>query len=242
MSDFDFDWAREQRTGLPETVLCLSKSAAQIEHITALAHDIGRRLLLTRLDSDRFEQLSDAAKSRLDYDAQSKTAILGAKIDAGDFIQGVGIVTAGTSDLSVGKEAQRTLAFAGFSGPIIADVGVAGIARLLRRIDEIRTFRVIIAMAGMEGALFSVLAGLVDAPVIAVPTSVGYGVAEGGRVALHAALASCAPGVLVVNIDNGFGAAQAAIKIVRQMLPARDDGQTLAAAETSPAHCMQTIG
>ena len=98
---------------------------------------------------------------------------------------------------------------------MIADVGVAGLWRLIDRRDELTRFRIVIAVAGMEGALFSVVAGLVPAPVIAVPTSVGYGVAEGGIAALHAALASCAPGVTVVNIDNGFGAATAAMKMLR---------------------------
>ncbi|MDR1710252.1 MAG: nickel pincer cofactor biosynthesis protein LarB [Propionibacteriaceae bacterium] len=126
----------------------------------------------------------------------------------------VGIVTAGTSDLAVAAEARRTLEFCGYPARIIADVGVAGLWRLTSRIAEIRRFRVVIAVAGFEGALFSVLAGLIRAPLIACPTSVGYGVASGGRVALDAALASCAPGVAVVNIDNGFGAAALAIKIL----------------------------
>jgi NCAIR mutase (PurE)-related protein len=102
-------------------------------------------------------------------------------------------------------------------------VGVAGLWRLMERIDEIRRHRVVIAVAGMEGALFSVLAGLVPCAVIAVPTSVGYGVAEGGRTALHAALASCASGLAVVNIDNGFGAAHAALRILGEAPPAAID-------------------
>ena len=130
---------------------------------------------------------------------------------------GIGIVAAGTSDLPIAAEAARTLAFLGFDAPVIADVGVAGLWRLMRRLDEIRAHRVVIAVAGMEGALFSVLAGLIDAPVIAVPASVGYGVSAGGMAALHSALASCAPGVLTVNIDNGFGAAVAAVKMVNKI-------------------------
>jgi hypothetical protein len=127
------------------------------------------------------------------------------------------VVCAGTSDLPVAREAARTLHFAGYDAPVIADVGVAGLWRLMQRIDEIRSFEVVIAVAGMEGALFSVLAGLVDAPVIAVPTSVGYGVAHGGHAALHSALASCATGIVAVNIDNGFGAAGAALRLLRRM-------------------------
>ena len=115
------------------------------------------------------------------------------------------------------REAVRALAFAGYQAPLIADVGVAGLWRLMQRIDEIRSHRVVIAVAGMEGALFSVLAGLVAAPLIATPTSVGYGVAAGGRAALNSALASCAAGLTCVNIDNGFGAACAALRILRSM-------------------------
>jgi NCAIR mutase (PurE)-related protein len=143
--------------------------------------------------------------------------VLGGSVEASR--TGAGIVTAGTSDLAVAREAARALAFNGFEAPIIADVGVAGLWRLTRRLEEIRRWKVVIGVAGMEGALFSVVGGLVSAPVIAVPTSVGYGVAHGGTTALHAALAGCAPGVVVVNIDNGFGAAAAAIKILNALRP-----------------------
>ncbi len=124
-------------------------------------------------------------------------------------------ITAGTADLTAAREATRTLAFHGYDDPLIADIGVAGLWRLQEQLGRLREARVLVVAAGMEGALFSVVAGLVTAPVIALPTAVGYGVAVGGTVALHAALSSCAPGVLVVNIDNGFGAATAAIKILR---------------------------
>jgi pyridinium-3,5-biscarboxylic acid mononucleotide synthase len=135
----------------------------------------------------------------------------------------VAIVCGGTSDLPVAGEARRTLAFAGETTTLISDVGVAGLWRLMERLDEIRRHRVVIAVAGMEGALFSVLAGLVPCAVIAVPTSVGYGVATGGATALHAALASCASGLAVVNIDNGFGAAHAALRILGETSPAGGD-------------------
>ena len=208
--EFQFDHEREQRTGVPEAVFCTHKSTAQIDAILAAARAEGRRLLLTRLDAERHAALKAAAD--LDYDPLSGTAILGAQ--SPPTRDGIGIVAAGTSDLPVAREAARTLAFNGWQAPVIADVGVAGLWRLTSRLEEIRRWKVVIAVAGMEGALFSVIAGLVTAPVIAVPTSVGYGVAEGGMTALHAALASCAPGVVVVNIDNGFGAATAAIKML----------------------------
>ena len=121
---------------------------------------------------------------------------------------------AGTSDASVASEAARTLTFSGVKCQTIVDVGVAGLWRLEARLDEIRQADIVIAVAGMDAALVSVLGGLVAAPVIAVPTSVGYGVAAGGSAALHSSLASCAQGVTVVNIDNGFGAACAAVRML----------------------------
>lgn len=212
MNEFLIDWDRERRTGIAEAVLCDGKSTAQIGAILQAAGD--RALLLTRLDEARFAALPDALRRRLDHDPLSRTAFFGAV--PAPARRGPVVVCAGTSDLPVAQEAARTLHFHGYSAPVIADVGVAGLWRLLQRIDEIRTFDVVIAVAGMEGALFSVLAGLVDAPVIAVPTSIGYGVAMGGRAALHAALASCSTGVVAVNIDNGFGAAGAALRLLRR--------------------------
>ena len=213
-SSFEVDWDRETRTGVSEALLCAHKSPAQIEAIVAAAQALGRRLLLTRLTAEGFAALGAGTRALLDYEVESGTAVLGARLAAGP-IPGIGIVAAGTSDIPVAMEAARSLAFHGYDAPIIADVGVAGLWRLMRRIEEIRQFDVVIATAGMEGALFSVLAGLLAAPVVAVPTSVGYGVSSGGSSALHAALASCAPGLVVVNIDNGFGAASAAIKMLR---------------------------
>ena len=210
--DFTIDWERFERTGVPEAVMCAHKSAAQIAAIAAEALAGGKRILFTRLDDALHSSLDSATRKALRHDPLSRTAVLGEEIKLQD--SGIGIVCAGTSDLPVAREAQSALAFSGARAGLIADVGVAGLWRLTSRLDEIRAFKVVIAVAGMEGALFSVLAGLVSAPVIAVPTSVGYGVAQGGHVALNSALASCAPGIVVVNIDNGFGAAAAALKIL----------------------------
>jgi hypothetical protein len=218
--DVRMDWDRQTRTGVAEAVLCAHKSTAQIESSVAAARAKGRRLLLTRLDATAFAALAPDIRAALDHDAVSRTAVFGGAVPL--VASGVGIVAAGTSDMPVAEEARRTLAFAGHKAPVIADVGVAGLWRLTDQLDELRRFRIIIAMAGMEGALFSVLGGLVAAPLIAVPTSVGFGVAVGGTVALHAALASCAPGVTVVNIDNGFGAATAAIKMLALGRAAKD--------------------
>jgi pyridinium-3,5-biscarboxylic acid mononucleotide synthase len=212
VSDFVLDWEREKRTGVAEAVLCEGKSVAQIDAILGEAGE--RRLLLTRLDEQKHAGLAASVRAGLDFDPLSRTAFHGAPRTPA--LEGAGIVCAGTSDLPVAREAARTLQFAGFAAPLVADVGVAGLWRLMKRLDEIRTFKVVIAVAGMEGALFSVIAGLVEAPVIAVPTSVGYGVAQGGHVALNSALATCATGVVAVNIDNGYGGACAAIRILKR--------------------------
>lgn len=213
MTDFRIDWQRSQRTGLSEAVLCEPKSAAQVGAIVAHAIELDERLLLTRLGERKFGRLAATARDALDYDPVSRTAILGG-VPAARAAGRIAIVSGGTSDAAVAREAARTLAFEAEAATLVHDVGVAGLWRLMERIDEIRRHRIVIAVAGMEGALFSVLAGLVRGPVLAVPTSVGYGVGAGGRTALSAALASCASGIVVVNIDNGFGAAHAAIRML----------------------------
>ena len=213
MDEFRLDWERLARCGTSEAVLCEPKSTAQIEAIVAHAKVLERRLLLTRLGPRKHARLADSTRTALDYDEGSRTAILGkppATIREGR----VAIVCGGTSDMCVAGEALRTLAFEGEAATLLADVGVAGLWRLMERLGEIRRHRVVIAVAGMEGALFSVLGGLVPCAIVAVPTSIGYGVSKGGRTALNAALASCASGLAVVNIDNGFGAAHAALRIL----------------------------
>jgi len=206
------DWNRTARTGLPEAVYSDGKSRDQIVDILRQAQAATRPVLLTLLAAERVAELPAELRAQLDYDPLSRTAFFGAV--PAPKPSGIMIVAAGLSDMPVVREAARTLAFCGFDCEIIADVGVAGLWRLLDRIEEIRLARAIIAVAGMEGALFSVIAGLVAAPIVAVPTSVGRGVGRGGQVALHSALASCAPGLVCVNIDNGFGAAQATMRII----------------------------
>jgi NCAIR mutase (PurE)-related protein len=215
--EFEIDWVREERTGVAEAVLCAPKSDEQVRGILRQAQEARHRLFLTRLGPERFGRLPADLRALLDYDPVSRTAMLGGPAPTDPTLAGparVALVAAGSSDLPVLREAERTLAFHGRAARTVVDVGVAGLHRLLRRIDELRGFDVILAFAGMEGALFTVLGGLVDVPVIAVPTSVGMGVGQGGRVALQSALSSCAPGITVVNIDNGFGAACAAVKLL----------------------------
>ncbi len=228
MADVTFDWQRRDRIGLAEAVLCAGKSAVQIGETIALAQARRAALLLTRLMPELLAQLAPAELAALDYDPRSRTAILGtAPPPAGE--PRVAVVTAGTSDLPVAREAIRTLAFYGVGAREIADVGVAGLWRILQHEEELRRYPVVIVVAGMEGALFSVVAGLVGGVVIAVPTSTGYGAARAGETALHAALASCAPGLVAVNIDNGFGAANAALRVLAS------DARIAGAAASAPA-------
>lgn len=206
------DHDRPDRIGMPEAVLSSAKSDAQLVAIVAELHGLARPTLLTRFSKERLELLADDVLGDIDHDDVSDTAILHGCLP--DRPGTVAVVAAGTSDQRVAREAARTLSFSGVSASEYVDIGVAGLWRLEARIDEIRAADVVIVVAGMDAALVSVVGGLVGAPVIAAPTSVGYGVAEGGNTALSSALASCAQGVTVVNIDNGFGAACAAIRIL----------------------------
>jgi NCAIR mutase (PurE)-related protein len=207
------DHEREQRIGFDEAIYAAGKSVQQIEAIAAHAISARQRRLFTRLDAFKFEALDARTRAALDFDPVSRTAILGEPANDREGTR-VAIVSGGSSDLAVSREAARTLEYYGRSSVFVSDVGVAGIWRLLARIEEIKPMRVVIAVAGMEGALPSVVAGLVPGVVIALPTSVGYGVSEGGKAALQSALASCAPGLLTVNIDNGYGAACAALRVL----------------------------
>ena len=208
------DVGREDRIGLEEAIYCAGKSAAQVDGVLASAAERGvAALLLTRLEAEKFAALSPCHRERLDYEPVSRTAIFGVAREIAAKGR-VAVVCAGTSDVPVAREALRTLAYHGEEGTLVADVGVAGLWRLTRRLDDLRRHPILIVAAGMDAALPSVLGGLVGGALIAVPTSVGYGVAEGGHTALHAILASCAPGLSVVNIDNGYGAACAALRIL----------------------------
>jgi pyridinium-3,5-biscarboxylic acid mononucleotide synthase len=214
------DFARPRRIGLEEAVYCAGKSAVQIEAILDMAALQGASLLMTRLDRAKFEDLPERQRERIDYCAVSRTGYFGEPHPVAA-VSHVAILAAGTSDVPVAREAERTLRYHGQASVFIADVGVAGLWRLTSRIDEIRAFPLLIVAAGMDAALPSVVGGLVPGAVIAVPTSVGYGVAAGGRAALDAMLASCAPGITVCNIDNGYGAACAALRLMHAFRMAR---------------------
>lgn len=197
---------------MPEAVLCSPKTPAQLRVIVDDLIANNASTLLTRLSPEQLASLTVEQQAALDYDDVSATAILGGSLAPRP--GRVAVLAAGTSDQRVAAEAARTLSFSGVVSELFVDIGVAGLWRLQARLDEIRTADIVIAVAGMDAALVSVIGGLVAAPIVAVPTSVGYGVAEGGSTALNSALASCAQGVTVVNIDNGFGAACAAVRML----------------------------
>ncbi len=212
--DIRLDVERRERLGFDEAILCAGKSRDQLAAILdAAAEDT---LLLTRLEADALAALPDRHRRRIDFEPVSRTGFYGVVDPPGGAAQ-VAVVSAGTSDVPVSREAARTLAYYDTASLEIADVGVAGLWRLTERIDEIRRHPVVIVVAGLDAALPSVVGGLVPGLVIAVPTSTGYGVAEGGVTALRSALVSCAPGIVVVNIDNGYGAACAALRALRAL-------------------------
>ncbi len=190
-----------------------SKTVAQLADIIGANISRNARLLVTRLDVAKFDALPSEQRARLDYDGISRTAILGEPGSPRKSAP-IAVLSAGTSDIPVSREAVRTLNYYRHPCTEWNDVVVAALWRLMDRVEEIRAAPIVIVAAGMDAALVSVVGGLVSGAIIAVPTSVGYGVATGGTAALHAALCSCAPGVTVVNIDNGYGAACAAMRII----------------------------
>jgi pyridinium-3,5-biscarboxylic acid mononucleotide synthase len=207
-----YDYARLARIGMPEAVFCLDKTASQLRAIVTELTGQDKPVLFTRLSESQYQGIRQMAGDSLDYDAESATAVMHGYLPPRD--GSVAVVTAGTSDIPVAAEACRTLEFLGVKATCIVDVGVAGLWRLLERVDEITTCDVVIVVAGMDAALASVVGGLTGQPVIAVPTSTGYGAAADGDTALRAMLTSCAQGITVTNIDNGFGAACAANRIL----------------------------
>jgi hypothetical protein len=207
------DHHRELRTGVPEIVFGAGKTP---EQIAAALRELARRsggAIATRIDAARADALRALVPEVAIHDL-ARIAVLGAP-GPRPAAAPIAVVCAGTSDLPVAEEAALVAEFLGAPVVRISDVGVAGVHRLLARLDAIREAAVVIAVAGMEAALPSVLGGLIDRPLVAVPTSVGYGVSIDGLIAMGAMLASCAVGITVVNIDNGVGAAVAAVRIAR---------------------------
>lgn len=213
-SDLGFaniDNHRAIRTGYPEVIYCEGKTISQVTHIMKHMNDKGTNILGTRATEAMYEAVVKEIPEA-GYNPLGRTiTVLNQRPPVSEHY--IAIVCAGTSDLPVVEEAYETAKLLGNRVEKVTDVGVAGIHRLFARMDIIRGARVVIVVAGMEGALASVVGGMVDKPVIAVPTSVGYGASFGGLSALLTMLNSCASGVSVVNIDNGFGAAYCASMI-----------------------------
>ncbi|SHE54130.1 hypothetical protein SAMN02745225_00917 [Ferrithrix thermotolerans DSM 19514] len=217
------DLLRSRRIGMPEAVYCQSKTVQEILAILKHHRDTSNEaVLLTRCNNDVVGAVSKLYESMthplyvfpgLEIEADYRTIVVGTptKIDAK-----VGVLTAGTSDLRVAHECMGTLFALGIHGEIYADVGVAHVDRVLEILPRLEDFDVIVVVAGMEGALASVVGGLVSQPVVAVPTSAGYGSSFDGLTALLAMTATCAQGVSVMGIDNGFGAACAAFRVVKR--------------------------
>lgn len=222
------DTGRTSRTGTSEAIFCAGKTPEQLLRILQTFREKGIRVLGTRCSKEQAEFIANAGE-KICYDELSRTISLADEIPAsrkrgrsgGKASQtvaklgSVAVCCAGTADLPIAEEAAKTLEFNGVKVVRQYDVGIAGLHRLLSKVEDIRKASVVIAVAGMEGALPGVLAGLVKAPVIAVPTSVGYGASFGGISALLTMLNTCAEGVTVVNIDNGFGAAIAAFRMLQ---------------------------
>lgn len=215
-SAFTLDHERLSRKGAPEAVYCEGKTPAQCAKAAELFYKHSRTentgtILFTRADDERAKAILAVLPDAF-YDEDAHLIAWPPEppvTSAGHVV----VVCAGTSDYPVAREAALTARFLGRSVDEIYDVGVAGIHRLLDQVDRLKKAHAVVVVAGMEGALVPVVAGLVSAPVVAVPTSVGYGVAQGGLTAVAAMLASCAPGVGVVNIDNGYGAGYLAAQI-----------------------------
>lgn len=208
------DFQRAQRIGLDEAIYCEGKAPEHLTEILATARANGHGLLLTRLAPDQRAKLSADDAAQLDYEGLSRTAYFGSPPEVRASGR-VAVVFAGTSDAGVAREVVRTLRWSGELATVVGDVGAAGLWRLTDKLEILRAHRVLVVVAGMDGALPTVVGGLLPCAIVAVPTSVGYGVAKGGHAALNAILASCAPGLSTVNIDNGYGAACAALRILR---------------------------
>ncbi len=208
-----FDHARAARIGLPEAVFCEGKDReALLALLEAPLSTGGAPVLFTRLSPEMFHSFPETVRRGYDFHELSGTACNGVLpvVPKGR----AAVVSAGTADGRTAWEAARTLEYLGISHQVYEDNGVAGLWRLTANLDELNAYDVIIVVAGLDAALASVMGGLTGRPVFGVPTSVGYGVARGGETALASMLVSCAPGVAVCNIDNGYGAACAAARVI----------------------------
>jgi len=212
--DINFDFDRQNRIGMIEAIWGEHKNVDQLKKICEQVLDKKKLVFITRINFDKAKLILETYKIA-EYYREACCLIIGKNLKKLSTDKKVAIVAGGTSDLSVSLEAKLALEVHGITCKTFIDVGVAGIHRLFNNLEDISKFDVIIVCAGMEGALPTVLGGLLSQPIIAVPISVGYGVSKNGFAALNSMLSSCAPGISVMNIDNGYGAAMAALRIIK---------------------------
>jgi pyridinium-3,5-biscarboxylic acid mononucleotide synthase len=210
--NFNIDHSREDRLGFQEIVYGASKSVEQLKSIINDYNLKNKNVLCTKVQNEKAEILINELQNVF-YDKISQILLVGSfptKLKK----KKVAILSGGTSDQYLVDEIYYTLKYFGIDAEKFQDIGVAGVHRLMRNVEKLKLFNVLIVVAGFEGALPTVVGGILPQPIIAVPASIGYGVSEGGRTALNSMLSSCANGITVVNIDNGYGAAMAAIRIL----------------------------
>jgi len=214
--DIKFDFQRRERLGLIEAIWGQDKSIAQIERLCGNVLSKNEVVFITRINSEKANYLLDLYDDARFYE-EANCLLIGENLNKINTNKKVAIISGGSSDLGVTLEAQLTLKIYGVISQSFIDVGVAGLHRLMSQLEEINKYDVLIVCAGMEGALATVVGGLLAQPIIAVPVSVGYGVSKDGETALNSMLSSCSPGIAVMNIDNGYGAAMAALRIIKSI-------------------------
>jgi len=214
--DIRFDFERRERLGLIEAIWGQDKSIDQLKRISESVLNKNEVVFITRINSEKASDLLDSYNDARFYE-EAKCLIIGENLNKLNSNKKVAIISGGSSDLAVTLEAQLALEIYGVNCKSFIDVGVAGLHRLLGQLEEINKFDVLIVCAGMEGALATVVGGLLPQPIIAVPVSIGYGVSINGETALNSMLSSCSPGIAVMNIDNGYGAAMAALRIIKSI-------------------------
>ena len=214
--DIRFDFQRRERIGLIEAIWGSDKSIDQLKRLSKEVLEKKEIVFITRINKDKADHLLDIYQEAKFYE-QANCLIIGENLQKIPIKKKVAIISGGSSDLGVTLEAKLALEIYGVNCQSFIDVGVAGIHRLFSQIEEINKYDVLIVCAGMEGALATVIGGLLPQPIIAVPVSVGYGVSKNGETALNSMLASCSPGIAVMNIDNGYGAAMAALRILKSI-------------------------
>jgi len=214
--DIKFDFQRRDRLGLIEAIWGQDKSIDQLERLSENVLSKNEVVFITRINSEKANYLLDLYDEARFYE-EANCLTIGENLNKVNTKKKVAIISGGSSDLAVTREAQLALEIYGVNSKSFIDVGVAGLHRLMSQLEEINKYDVLIVCAGMEGALATVVGGLLAQPIIAVPVSVGYGVSKDGETALNSMLSSCSPGIAVMNIDNGYGAAMAALRIIKSI-------------------------